>query len=118
MAEELAFRRRPDCRPVTYASPISPVLVNKVTTSPVSVGEKGWWRYIDVQEWILAEILLNAAPPELPRQVEHGRKDVGDTQPFGLICDGSGSLLEQVKVEGRGESDGRRPDRPVVREAV
>lgn len=72
----------------------------------------------NIQEWVFAEVLFDAAPAEFPRKIKHRREDVRDAKTFGFVCDGRGRLLQKVGVERRGEADWGGPDRPVVREPM
>ena len=93
MAVSLALRRFPDCSPLMYACPSSPVLL------AVSHARRPTQHYAYSQERILAKVLFDASPAELAREVEHRCEDLGEPQAFRLVRDRRGGLLEQISVE-------------------
>ncbi len=93
IADELAFRRRPDCRPLTNAKPISPVLCRHHELQFDQVQK------LDIQEWVFAKVLFDATPTELAREIEHRREDVRNAEALGFVCDSHGCLFEEVGVE-------------------
>lgn len=70
------------------------------------------------QVMILSVAFFSSTPPQFPAQIQHGRKDVIDTQPLRLVDDRLGNAVDQIGVERRGESDGRGEDGAVVEEPV
>ena len=93
MAVSLAFRRFPDCSPLMYACPISPVLL------AVSHARRPTQHYAYSQERILAKVFLDTTPPELARQVEDRCEDVSDAETLSLVCNRRCCRFEQIRVE-------------------
>lgn len=112
MADVLALRLRPDCSPLTYAKPISPVLFGHC-----ELGFAKTWKR-DLQERVFAEVLFDTAPAELSRKIKYGREDVRDAEALCFVCNGRGCLFQKVRVERCGQADWGGPDRPIVREPV
>lgn len=69
-AVSLVFFRRPFCTPRTYAAPISPVLVRSYQCNAVFP----CLQYGDLQERVFSVVLFDAAPSQLPREIQDRRE--------------------------------------------